>query len=170
MFYSQSVADVIKQLCMNLKIPGNSILYALRDAGEKDELVTDENLRNKIRDKAALKSVPTKLPLSSHLLSVSQTHFSPPPRSHRNNRQTPTTGRKNPPLIPLQPPKVHQRRTIRDRIPLARRTTRALSSNRIRRRKHTRIRSNRPLKPSRLTVRMGNPLDGIHIQNRPNLG
>ncbi|KIM26137.1 hypothetical protein M408DRAFT_330723 [Serendipita vermifera MAFF 305830] len=50
-----SVADVIKQLCLNLKIPGNPVLYALRDAGEKDELVTDENLRAKIKDKAALK-------------------------------------------------------------------------------------------------------------------
>ena len=51
------MADVIKQLCLNLKIPGNPVLYALRDAGEKDELVTDENLRAKIRDKAALKWV-----------------------------------------------------------------------------------------------------------------
>jgi hypothetical protein len=33
------------------------MLYALRDAGEGDELVTDENLRKKIRDKAALKYV-----------------------------------------------------------------------------------------------------------------
>lgn len=49
---------MIKQLCLNLKIPGNPVLYALRDAGEKDELVTDENLRTKIKDKAALKSYP----------------------------------------------------------------------------------------------------------------
>ncbi|CAG8784885.1 12734_t:CDS:1, partial [Acaulospora colombiana] len=51
---AQSVADVIKQLCLNLKISGNPMLYALRDAGEGDELVTDENLRKKIRDKAPL--------------------------------------------------------------------------------------------------------------------
>jgi engulfment and cell motility protein 1 len=40
---------------MNLKIIGNPLLFALRDAAEGEELVTDENLRKKIRDKAPLK-------------------------------------------------------------------------------------------------------------------
>ncbi|KAG8785802.1 hypothetical protein FRC20_000452 [Serendipita sp. 405] len=55
-----SVADVVKQLCMNLKISGNPLLFALRDA-DGDELVTDDNLRKKIRDKAALKLVSAPL-------------------------------------------------------------------------------------------------------------
>lgn len=46
---------MIKQLCLNLKIPGNPLLFALRDTAEGEELVTDENLRKKIRDKAPLK-------------------------------------------------------------------------------------------------------------------
>lgn len=56
-----SVTDVIKQLCLNLKIPGNPLLFALRDTAEGEELVTDENLRKKIRDKAPLKLVSAPL-------------------------------------------------------------------------------------------------------------
>lgn len=63
-----SVADVIKQLCLNLKIPGNPVLFALRDAAEGDELVTDDNLRKKIRDKAALKL--TSAPLLEALETI----------------------------------------------------------------------------------------------------
>jgi engulfment/cell motility protein 1 len=40
---------------MNLRIPDNPLLFALRD--DTDELVTDENLRKKIRDKVPLKYV-----------------------------------------------------------------------------------------------------------------
>ena len=47
------VDDVIRQLCMNLKIQEPPVLYALRD--ESDELVTDDNLRKKIKGKVNLK-------------------------------------------------------------------------------------------------------------------
>jgi engulfment and cell motility protein 1 len=52
--HTLSVEDVVKQLCLNLKIrdPQN---WALRD--ESDELVTNENLRKKIKTKANLKLV-----------------------------------------------------------------------------------------------------------------
>jgi hypothetical protein len=50
-----TVDDVVRQLCINLKIkdpPGN---YALRD--ETDELVTSDNLGKKIKSKIPLKYV-----------------------------------------------------------------------------------------------------------------
>ena len=48
-----AVDDVIRQLCLNLKIEEPAVLYAIRD--ENDELVTDDNLRKKIKEKANLK-------------------------------------------------------------------------------------------------------------------
>lgn len=51
----QSVSDVIRQLCLNLKVQEPPLLFALRD--DQDELVTDDNLRRIIRDKANLKLV-----------------------------------------------------------------------------------------------------------------
>jgi engulfment and cell motility protein 1 len=51
-----AVDDVIRQLCMNLKVSEPPVLFALRD--EADELVTDDNLRKKIRGKVNLKYVP----------------------------------------------------------------------------------------------------------------
>lgn len=50
-----SVADVIKQLCLNLKIQESSTNFALRDEG--DQLVTNENLRKMIKAKSNLKCV-----------------------------------------------------------------------------------------------------------------
>ncbi|TDL23950.1 hypothetical protein BD410DRAFT_129883 [Rickenella mellea] len=50
-----AVDDVIRQLCMNLKIQEPPVLYALRD--EAGELVTDDNLRKKIKGKVNLKLV-----------------------------------------------------------------------------------------------------------------
>ncbi|KAK0202694.1 ELMO/CED-12 family-domain-containing protein [Desarmillaria ectypa] len=50
-----TVDDVVKQLCVNLKIKGVSTEYALRD--ETDELVTNDNLRKKIKTKVNLKLV-----------------------------------------------------------------------------------------------------------------
>lgn len=50
-----AVDDVIRQLCLNLKIQDPPVLYALRD--EADELVTDDNLRRKIKGKVNLKLV-----------------------------------------------------------------------------------------------------------------
>lgn len=50
-----SVADVIKQLCLNLKIQHSSTNYALRD--ELDQLVTNENLKKMIKAKSNLKCV-----------------------------------------------------------------------------------------------------------------
>lgn len=51
-----AVDDVIRQLCMNLKVQEPPVLFALRD--ENDELVTDDNLRKKIKAKVNLKCVP----------------------------------------------------------------------------------------------------------------
>ncbi|PFH51834.1 hypothetical protein AMATHDRAFT_2737 [Amanita thiersii Skay4041] len=50
-----TVDDVVKQLCINLKIKESSTNFALRD--DSDELVTNENLRKKIKSKAHLKLV-----------------------------------------------------------------------------------------------------------------
>ncbi|KIK61716.1 hypothetical protein GYMLUDRAFT_243399 [Collybiopsis luxurians FD-317 M1] len=50
-----TVADVVKQLCVNLKIKGTPSDYALRD--ENNELVTNDNLRKKIKAKLDLKLV-----------------------------------------------------------------------------------------------------------------
>ncbi|CAE6455315.1 unnamed protein product [Rhizoctonia solani] len=49
------VTDVIRQLCISLKIQEPPLLFALRD--DREELVTDDNLRRMIRDKANLKLV-----------------------------------------------------------------------------------------------------------------
>jgi len=50
-----TVEDVVKQLCVNLKIKDSSSGYALRD--EADELVTSENLRKKIKGKVNLRYI-----------------------------------------------------------------------------------------------------------------
>ncbi|CCL98594.1 uncharacterized protein FIBRA_00596 [Fibroporia radiculosa] len=49
------VDDVIRQLCINLKLKDPPSMYALRD--ENDELVTNDNLRKKIKAKINLKLV-----------------------------------------------------------------------------------------------------------------
>ncbi|KAG6886236.1 hypothetical protein C0993_010798 [Termitomyces sp. T159_Od127] len=54
-----TVDDVVKQLCINLKIKESPANFALRD--ETDELVTNDNLRKKIRGKVNLKYVPSSL-------------------------------------------------------------------------------------------------------------
>lgn len=59
-----TVDDVVKQLCINLKIKDPPGDFALRD--ELDELVTNDNLRKKIKTKVLLKYVIssiTSLPL-----------------------------------------------------------------------------------------------------------
>ncbi|KAF8966320.1 ELMO/CED-12 family-domain-containing protein [Flammula alnicola] len=50
-----TVDDVMKQLCLNLKIKESPSHFALRD--ETDELVTNDNLRKKIKNKSNLKLV-----------------------------------------------------------------------------------------------------------------
>lgn len=50
-----TVEDVMKQLCVSLKIKEPPLHFALRD--ETDELVTNDNLRKKIKSKANLKYV-----------------------------------------------------------------------------------------------------------------
>ncbi|KAF8825772.1 hypothetical protein HHX47_DHR6000422 [Lentinula edodes] len=50
-----TVADVVRQLCVNLKIKGIPSDYALRD--ENHELVTNDNLRKKIKARLDLKLV-----------------------------------------------------------------------------------------------------------------
>lgn len=48
-----TVDDVVKQLCVNLKIKESPSHFALRD--EADELVTNDNLRKKIKNRSNLK-------------------------------------------------------------------------------------------------------------------
>lgn len=48
-----TVDDVVRQLCVNLKIKESPTHFALRD--EVDELVTNDNLRKKIKNKSGLK-------------------------------------------------------------------------------------------------------------------
>ncbi|KAI0684284.1 ELMO/CED-12 family-domain-containing protein [Cytidiella melzeri] len=50
-----AVDDVVRQLCISVKIKDPSAMYALRD--ENDELVTNENLRKKVKSKVPLKLV-----------------------------------------------------------------------------------------------------------------
>lgn len=50
---SLMVADVIRQLCISLKLKDPPAMYALRD--ENDELVTNDNMRKKIKGKVNLK-------------------------------------------------------------------------------------------------------------------
>jgi engulfment/cell motility protein 1 len=50
-----TVDDVVRQLCINLKISEPPSNFALRD--ETDELVTNDNLRKKIKTKVNLKCV-----------------------------------------------------------------------------------------------------------------
>jgi len=50
-----TVEDVVKQLCLNLKIKDPPVMFALRD--EMDDLVTNDNLRKKITTKLSLKYV-----------------------------------------------------------------------------------------------------------------
>ncbi|KAK6992173.1 ELMO/CED-12 family-domain-containing protein, partial [Favolaschia claudopus] len=50
-----TVDDVVRQLCINLKVKDSPSNYALRD--EADELVTNDNLRRKIKTKVNLKLV-----------------------------------------------------------------------------------------------------------------
>lgn len=48
-----AVEDVVRQLCISVKIKDPPNMYALRD--ENDELVTNENLKKKIAAKVNLK-------------------------------------------------------------------------------------------------------------------
>ncbi|KAI0741714.1 ELMO/CED-12 family-domain-containing protein [Daedaleopsis nitida] len=52
---SLAVEDVIRQLCISLKLKDPPAVYALRD--DNDELVTNDNLRKKIKAKVNLKLV-----------------------------------------------------------------------------------------------------------------
>ena len=49
------VEDVIHQLCVNLKVLEPSVGFALRD--ENDDLVSNDNLRKKIKTKVPLRFV-----------------------------------------------------------------------------------------------------------------
>jgi engulfment/cell motility protein 1 len=51
-----TVDDVVRQLCVSLKVTDPSTHFTLRDR-DTDELVTNENLRKKIKNKAHLKCV-----------------------------------------------------------------------------------------------------------------
>jgi engulfment/cell motility protein 1 len=50
-----TVDDVVRQLCINLKVKDPPGAFALRD--DADELVTNDNLRKMIQTKANLKCV-----------------------------------------------------------------------------------------------------------------
>lgn len=53
---SLTVDDVVRQLCISLQIKGPPSDFALRDE-VNEELVTNENLRQKIKNKSNLKCV-----------------------------------------------------------------------------------------------------------------
>jgi engulfment/cell motility protein 1 len=63
-----TVDDVVKQLCINLKIKDPPVMFALRD--ETDDLVTNDNLRKKIKTKVNLKYVYTSFALYIALTHV----------------------------------------------------------------------------------------------------
>lgn len=63
-----TVDDVVKQLCLNLKIKDPPTHFALRD--ETDELVTNDNLRKKIKNKVNLKWVPLQIYVRRRLTDV----------------------------------------------------------------------------------------------------
>lgn len=69
------VADVVKQLVMNLQIKQPPSDFALRD--EDEELVTNENLRKMIKSKAKLKFVlyPPSMRSRPHALSLQARQF-----------------------------------------------------------------------------------------------
>ena len=50
-----AVDDVVRQLCISVKIKEPPAMYALRD--ENEELVTNENLRKKVKAKVPLRCV-----------------------------------------------------------------------------------------------------------------
>lgn len=62
-----TVDDVVRQLCINLKIQDGHANFALRD--ENDELVTNDNLRKKIKTKINLKWVIVHLCVSCIIVS-----------------------------------------------------------------------------------------------------
>ena len=70
---------------MNLRIPDNPLLFALRD--DTDELVTDENLREKIRDKVPLKYVLLVLIRGCSLIIVLQARQRAAHRGRGTRRQ-----------------------------------------------------------------------------------
>lgn len=80
-----TVDDVVKQLCVNLKIKGVSTDYALRD--ETDELVTNDNLRKKIKTKVNLKCAPSSYPNAFIVHHMDQTRRFSLKRSQGNYRQ-----------------------------------------------------------------------------------
>jgi engulfment/cell motility protein 1 len=51
-----TVEDVVRQLCVNLKVTQPATHFALRDR-DTDELVTNDNLRKKIKNKVHLRSL-----------------------------------------------------------------------------------------------------------------
>lgn len=64
-----TVEDVVRQLCVNLKVTDSSTNFALRDR-DTDELVTNENLRKKIKSKSHLKLV-----VAGHIYTVLMLFF-----------------------------------------------------------------------------------------------
>lgn len=81
-----TVDDVVKQLCVNLKIKEPPSHYALRD--DTDELVTNDNLRKKIKNKINLKCVSHKLCTSTPMLTMPQTRQRSRSRSEGNSGET----------------------------------------------------------------------------------
>ena len=65
-----TVEDVVRQLCVNLKVTDPSSHFALRDR-DTDELVTNDNLRKKIKNKVHLRSLFS----SHHLHSAAHTVY-----------------------------------------------------------------------------------------------
>lgn len=66
-----TVDDVVRQLCVNLKVTDPSFHFALRDR-DTDELVTNDNLRKKIKNKVHLRSL-----FSSRSSSFHRSYYPP---------------------------------------------------------------------------------------------
>ncbi|KIJ20930.1 hypothetical protein PAXINDRAFT_160374 [Paxillus involutus ATCC 200175] len=62
-----TVDDVVRQLCVSLKVTDPSTHFTLRDR-DTDELVTNENLRKKIKNKAHLKLVNASIIEASEII------------------------------------------------------------------------------------------------------
>jgi hypothetical protein len=72
-----TVEDVVKQLCIHLKVKGSPSDYALRDEND-DELVTNDNLRKKIKGKVNLKYVGVVAYVSPYLTMILKGSSMPP--------------------------------------------------------------------------------------------
>lgn len=103
-----TVEDVVRQLCVNLKVTDPSSHFALRDR-DTDELVTNDNLRKKIKNKAHLRSfVSLSSSANPRSLRPSQASQCFPHRGCRNRSETHLSRRKVSQNVPVLLAEIHQ--------------------------------------------------------------